>query len=75
MNTSHRNELYSYFAGRNFLPNVTPAQAGVHFPDWMLPRGAQLKVQNDRGREGSSPPRLPNRTGGFPASGSPVEWG
>jgi hypothetical protein len=28
---------------------------------------------NDRGREGLRPPRPPNRTGGFPASGSPVD--
>jgi len=34
----------------------------------------QISVQPnvDRGRDGSSPPLPPNRTGGFPASGSPV---
>ena len=29
-------------------------------------------AKGDRGRDGSSPPLPPNRTGGFPASGSPV---
>src|SRR5262249_13403778 len=35
--------------------------------------GTALIVEvQDRGREGLTPPRPPNRTGGFPAYGSPV---
>src|SRR6516165_12036324 len=39
----------------------------------VTPRIARSKTTTaDRGREGLSPPRPPNRTGGFPAYGSPV---
>ena len=36
------------------------------------PAGFEPVAVVDRGRDGSSPPRPPNRAGGFPAHGSPV---
>lgn len=53
------------------LPAVT-AEGGVRETDLGEGMMNSLHVLSDRGREGFWPPLPPNRTGGFPAYGSPV---
>ena len=62
-----------------FLPTMLATAAGIQTIDPQLllaarSMGATLsqRLIRDRGREGFRPPLPPNRTGGFPAYGSPV---